>query len=213
MRLSGRRSLSGSTRSTVFTNNTFPKITFESLCVVAKIAQMQLVIPPPSKISNLPNLFQEGIVFCMAEMAMRINFASSSSPPPKGAQFQGRPVRFSETPCKKPSRCKGRRVRSRSQVLDFFRRPWLERECCEKAGRPCRDVASLGAALFTPRRERRQSGRGAAASHDGRRVAIEHVPSLRFVLSEKRCLQKINQRYELGRANYSRRSRREVVQH
>ena len=83
MRLSGRRSLSGSTRSTVFTNNTFPKITFESLCVVAKIAQMQLVIPPPSKISHLPNLFQEGIVFYMAEMATRINFASSSSPPPK----------------------------------------------------------------------------------------------------------------------------------
>ena len=89
MRLSGRRSLSGSTRSTVFTNNTFPKITFESLCVVAKIAQMQLVIPPPSKISHLPNLFQEGIVFCMAEMARRINFASSSSPPPKAPNFRG----------------------------------------------------------------------------------------------------------------------------
>ena len=38
-----------------------PKITFESLCVVAKIAQMQLVIPPPSKISHLPNLFHEGL--------------------------------------------------------------------------------------------------------------------------------------------------------
>ena len=66
-----------------------PKITFESLCVVAKIAQMQLVIPPPSKISHLPNLFQKGIVFCMAEIARRINFASSSSPPPKALNFRG----------------------------------------------------------------------------------------------------------------------------
>ena len=69
-----------------------PKITFESLCVVAKIAQMQLVIPPPSKISHLPNLFQKGIVFCMAEIARRINFASSSSPPHKAPNFRGRPI-------------------------------------------------------------------------------------------------------------------------
>ena len=190
-----------------------PKITFESLCVVAKIAQMQLVIPPPSKISHLPNLFQKGIVFCMAEIARRINFASSSSPPPKALNFRGGLPDFLRLHAKGHRAVKDVVFDPEATCSTSFEGLGSSENAAKKQA--ARAVMSLRLVPPYLRRGERDDrvGEGGAASHDGRRVAIEHVASLRFVLSEKRCLQKINQRYELGRANYSRRSRREVVQH